>query len=241
MNNRKLFSIQTLLWLALVLALVGSLRHVAWGFASLEGGDMIMGYVQAIAIDVGLLALALAIQTRKRQRRATRALWAGVALFSFVSTYANLLHGLAHQADIGLSGYEWLVSLRPILLSGVLPALVLYLSEIVGDDVNYAVKQAKKEERKQERERQKDASTVKVSSSVDTLATARATRKAQAEQAVSALVAFYSDNPLATQTQAGAAVGRSRQWVSSQLTRLEREGVISRNGNGVEVADDRAT
>ena len=73
-------------------------------------------------------------------------------------------------------------------------------------------------------------------SGADTLATARATRKAQAEQAVSALLAFYADNPEATQVQAGASVGRSRQWVSLQLTRLERAGVIVRNGTGVEVA-----
>ena len=102
---KKLFSIQSLLWLALVLALVGSLRHVAWGFASLESGDLAAGYVQAIAVDLGSLALALGIQQRKRQKRATWVLWAGVAMFSAVSTYANLLHGLTHQADIGLTGW----------------------------------------------------------------------------------------------------------------------------------------
>jgi hypothetical protein len=231
---KRAFSIQGLMWLALVLALVGSLRHVAWGFASLENGDIVAGYVQAVAIDIGLLALALGIQQRKRQRRSTLVLWAGVAVFSGVSSYANLLHGLTHQTPLGLSGYKWLVALRPVLLSGVLPLLVLYLAEVTGNDVNYDVKQA---ERQAKKEARKSARTTVLASSGDSLEHARASRKAQAEHATSALLAFYGANPDATQAQAGASVGRSRQWVSSQLAELEREGVISRNGHGIEVAE----
>jgi hypothetical protein len=96
-----------------------------------------VGYIQAVAVDIGLLALALGIQARKRQKRGTRVLWAGVILFTVVSTYANLLHGLFFQSDMALEGWAWLVSLRPLVLSGVLPLPVLYLSEIVGVDVNH--------------------------------------------------------------------------------------------------------
>ena len=76
----RLWSVQSLLWLALVLALVGSLRHVAWGFSTLERGDLLAGYVQAVAVDLGMLALALGIQSRKRQARGIRSLWVGVVL-----------------------------------------------------------------------------------------------------------------------------------------------------------------
>lgn len=221
---RRILTIQALLWLALILALVGSLRHVAWGFAGLEGGEMLTGYVQAVAVDVGLLALALGIQARKRQRRGTVSLWVGVMMFSAVSTYANLLHGLAHQTDIGLGAdLAWLVSLRPLLLSGVLPALVIYLSEIAGADVNHAVKLADKEVRRQERERAREQEK------------AQRARVTHASQAAGALVEFYTDNPHATQATAGEHVGKSRQWVSAQLARLEEQGVVARNGRGVEV------
>lgn len=55
-----------------------------------------------------------------------------------------------------------------------------------------------------------------------------------------ALLRYYHDNPDATQRQAGDAVGRSRQWVSRELTRLEESGQIERgNGNGVVIVQDR--
>lgn len=148
MKRKSIITIQSVLWLALVLALVGSLRHVAWGFSTLEQGDIIAGYIQAVAVDLGLFALALGIQSRRRQNRGVRMLWAGVLLFSAVSTYANLLHGLHFQTDLGLVGWGWLVSIRPVILSGVLPLLVVYLAEVAGDDVNHAAKVAEREARK---------------------------------------------------------------------------------------------
>ena len=236
---KRLFSVQSLLWAALALALVGSLRHVAWGFSTLERGDLIAGYVQAVAVDLGMLGLALGIQARKRQARPVRGLWAGVILFSAVSTYANLLHGLCFQTDLGLDGLGWLVAARPVILSGVLPLLVVYLSEIAGDDVNYTAKIAEREARKVARPASDtakvDASTVISAQAADTLAQARETRKAQAEQAVSKLLTFYADNPLATQEQAAQVVARSRQWVSMTLADLESAGKIHRNGSGVEL------
>jgi MFS family permease len=240
--TKKLNPTTAILWLALLLALVGSLRHVAWGFATLERGDAIAGYVQAIAVDIGLFAIALGIQQRRRQRRSTLVLWVGALGFAAISTYANLLHGLAWQTDIGLPEWRWLVALRPFLLSGVLPILVLYLTEIAGDDANYAMREAEKETRRLERERQPatqagqpNASTANPASPPDTLALARDTRAALAEQATGNLLAFYASHPHATQTQAGAAVGRSRQWVSAQLAYLEQTGAIERNGDGVQV------
>jgi len=167
-TNLKLFSI--FLWLALIVALAGSLQHVAWAFATLEQNNLILGYVQAIAIDIGLTGLAFGIQQRKRDNRATSILWLGVIGFSAISTYANLMHGLVYRSDIGLHDWSWLAQAdvnvsvnltnifkwsslaldvaRPIFLSGVLPVLVTYLIEIVGSDVVY---QIEREERKEDK------------------------------------------------------------------------------------------
>lgn len=69
----------------------------------------------------------------------------------------------------------------------------------------------------------------------DTLARANVARQAHADSVLDNLLTFYADNPRATQSEAAAAVSRSRQWVSSKLAELETEGAIKRNGNGVEV------
>lgn len=136
----KLWNLNNLLYLALILALLSSLGHVAFAFSTVNGGNWPEAYVSAIAIDVGLLALAAGINQRKTQRRGTWPLWLGVTFFSLISVYANWLAGLAHVKDIAGHTDAWLVSLRPILLSAVLPVLVIYLSEIVSS--NYQVDQA---------------------------------------------------------------------------------------------------
>lgn len=128
---KKLLQENSLLWLALALALFGSLTHVAWAFSTLESGSLTLGYVQALAVDVGLFAIAVGIQRNRRGGLKTRGLWGGVLFFAFISTYANLLHGLVFSSDLPLEGDAlWLAGFRPILLSAVLPILVVYLAEV---------------------------------------------------------------------------------------------------------------
>jgi hypothetical protein len=153
----KLFNVQNLLYVALILALVSSLGHVAFAFATTNGNNYIEAYLSAIAVDVGLLALAAGINRRKAQRRNTWLLWAGVLMFSAISVYANWLAGLVHvlqlNADVAGLG-AWLVSLRPILLSSVLPVLVIYLSEIVSDNHEYEQAQEAKAQRRMQKAQQ---------------------------------------------------------------------------------------
>jgi hypothetical protein len=230
--TKKLFSVQSLLWLALVLALVGSLRHVAWGFSTLEQGDLIAGYVQAVAVDIGLFALAIGIQQRRRESRGTLNLWFGVVLFSGVSTYANLLHGLVFQSDIGLATWAWLVAMRPFILSAVLPLLVVYLSEVAASDYQHGVKVAEKEQRKRERE---SFGTTGFQATPEAAERARAARLEGKENAKAALVDYLADNPNTTLSRAGQHIGRSKTTVSNYLDELEAAGVVERNGQGVKV------
>lgn len=118
---------QVLLWAALVLALIGTLKHTAWAFATLENGDMLSGIIQAAALDVGMVALALGIQSRKRAGERTRWLWSGAGVFCAISVYANFLHGYAHQSALNAPWADW----RPGLLAAVLPLMLFYLVEIV--------------------------------------------------------------------------------------------------------------
>jgi hypothetical protein len=236
---KKIFGIQALLWLALVLALVGSLRHVAWGFSTLESGDLVAGYVQAVAVDLGLFALAIGIQQRRRQRRGTGVLWIGVLLFAGLSTYANLLHGVMFKSDIDLSRWtsnvtimSWLDFLRPVLLSGVLPLLVVYLSEIAGSDASYQLDLDAKQRKRHAKSEGLDMFPYPVEQA-QALATEHA-RRSKA-QALDTMLTLYADNPNATMTEIGAAIGRSRSTVSTYLTELEQGGRVRRNGDGVQV------
>ncbi|MFA6134418.1 MAG: hypothetical protein WC869_10440 [Phycisphaerae bacterium] len=144
---RRLTWTQRAVWLALVLALAGSLRHVAWSFASIEHGNLIAGYIQAAGVDLGLLALALGIQERRRMRLDARPLWAGVALFSVISIYANFVFGWVHADAVDAP----LSAARPVVLSAVLPVLVLFLSEIAGQDAQRAIAASERDARKAER------------------------------------------------------------------------------------------
>jgi hypothetical protein len=225
------------LWSALILALVGSLRHVAWAFATLEGGDLLWGYVQAGAVDVGLVALAYAVHQRRRERRPTWTLWAGVLLFSAISAYANLLHGLRFASDMGLSAWA---QARPFLLSGVLPVLVVYLSEIVSADVQHAVRVAEKERRAAERRARREVSVAEgsgqfpypVEQARALLAEQRARSKAEA---LDALLDILAERPDVRVTDLARLVGRSRSTVYTYVDELEAQGRLRRNGDGLEV------
>lgn len=59
--RRPLSWIAALCWPALVLALAGSVSNLAWAFASVQDGNLVLGYIQAGAVDLGLIALAVGI------------------------------------------------------------------------------------------------------------------------------------------------------------------------------------
>jgi len=145
-------TLQNFLQFALIFVLVGSLRHVAWGFSTLETagqscqvafirvGDcgLFWGYFQALAIDLVLVVLSLAIVDRKKRGQSTRWYWAGVIGFVIVSIYANLLYGLVFSQTVPASA-DWPVLSRlmvygkPFVLSGVLPIMLVYISHVISE------------------------------------------------------------------------------------------------------------
>ena len=233
---KRLNLAQGVLWLALLLALVGSLRHVAWAFATLEGGDLIAGYVQAVAVDIGLFSLAYGIQQRRREHRSTLVLWAGVLLFSLISTYANLLHGLHFASDLGLS--TWGLA-RPFLLSGVLPVLVVYLSEIVSSDVQHAAQQAERERKRASRQVSVSEQTDSFPMPVEQARAIGAEQKAQSKaEVLDAMLDIWRGQPDIGVSEVAKQVGRSRTTVYEYRSELEQAGRIRQDGKGVEVLPD---
>lgn len=146
--HKRILNTQALLWLALILALAGSLKHLAAVFASVDGNHL-MGWVQAAAVDAGLFALAYGIKQRKVAKRSVKPLWLGVILFSGISIYGNLAYGLLATTD---NLPLWIMASRPYVLAASLPVLVLYLAELLSDDRQHAVKLAEREAKRAARQ-----------------------------------------------------------------------------------------
>lgn len=128
----------TFLRFALIFVLIGSLRHVAWSYSTLENSgvwSLAWGYWQAVAIDLVVVSLAYGIEQRKKNSLPTGWYWVGIVGFVLVSTYANLLYGLVFSVDVQQSRdwprlSLWMVYLKPFVLSGVLPIMLVYISHI---------------------------------------------------------------------------------------------------------------
>jgi len=224
----KLFDVQNLLWLALVLALVGSLKHLAAIFATVDGNTA-MGWVQAVAIDAGLFALAYSIRVRKTARRSIKQLWFGVGLFSLISIYGNYAYGLLATAG-QLPG--WIVASKPVILAASLPILVLFLSELLSDDRQHAQAEAEREAKRVARAEQKEYGGP---SDLTLLDQANETRARDKEAAQARLLAFLKENPEATTRQAGRHIDRAKSTVGLYLSELQGDGRLHKNGNGWEV------
>jgi len=229
---RKQSAVQWLLWTALILALLGSLRHVAHTFTSIDN-NVAWGWVQAVAVDAGLFALALGITQRRRLRRSTRWLWVGVGLFSGISIYANLYYGLTFTLN---TLPPWMVNTRPYVLAATLPILVLYLAEIVGSDVSYIVKKVEREQRRTEQATQ-------VTEQPASIERARAVHaemvSSEQDQRRRQVVDILVGAPDIGATELSRQLGVSRTTVYNDLEALTEEGTISKNGQGYRVHERR--
>jgi len=230
-NLTKNLNINIFLWLALTLALMGSLKHLAHIFASLDG-DHLLGWLQAIAIDTGLFALAYNIKIRKNANRNTLRLWLGITLFSLISIYANYAYGL--QAITGQLP-TWITTSKPIILAATLPILVLYLSELLSEDHQYLTQQAQKQAQKQAKLEQKQTTQPPITAYLEQAHQARRDKKRTAKQQ---LLNIIQNNPNITHTQAGQLIGRSKSTVSLYLSELEQDGHITKNGDGWEITEN---
>ena len=210
----KIFNVQSLLWLALALALAGSLKHLAAIFASVDG-NIFMGWLQAIAIDAGLFALAYSLRQRKAAKRSVKPLWFGVCLFSAISIYGNLAYGLlATDGNLPL----WIAATRPYILAGSLPVLVLFLSELLSDDRQHANEVAAKEAKQAAK---KDGNTAYLPLN---LASVNAEKMAEKEAKKAQLAGILATNPDVTNTELATLLDVSRATIRNYKSELAANG-----------------
>lgn len=210
----KILDIQNLLWLALFLALAGSLKHLASIFATIDGNHL-LGWLQAIAIDVGLFALAYSIRVRKAAGRNIKPVWAGVIVFTAISVYGNLAYGLfATTGNLPV----WIVASRPAILAASLPILVLFLSELLSEDDQFR------------KSKQVAISTAKKRKSTTGNSGKKTYTKAAKKKK---LTTIYQENPSATVTELATELDVSRATIRNYASELGLElATNGKNGNG---------
>ncbi len=116
-----------LLWAALLATLAGTLYNTTWAFSTVNAGNMTFGFVQAVAADLGLVALAATLAERRARTERVTWLWVAVGGFVAVSTYASYLHSYAQATPLDAP----LSALRPALLGAFLPLMLFALVEVV--------------------------------------------------------------------------------------------------------------
>lgn len=219
MMKAKILNVESLLWLSLILALAGSLKHLANVFASVDD-NAVMGWVQAVAIDAGLFALAYSIRVRKVARRSTIPLWGGVILFTGISVYGNLSYGLL-AVDGNLPG--WIVASKPYVLAASLPVLVLFLSELLSDDRQHANEVAEKEAKKVAKN---SGNTFVATTKDNPLASVNAEKVAEKETKKVQLASLLATNPKTPNTELATLLNVSRATIRNYKAEL------ATNGNG---------
>lgn len=122
----------TLLFILLyVLVTAATLRHSAAGFASLEDGSMVWGYLSALAVDAGM-----ALSATSLRKRLSWWPFIGLLVSAAASTFTQLLYAIAHAAVMPVStGALWLgptaqavADARVVILPLLLPLLSVVYS-----------------------------------------------------------------------------------------------------------------
>lgn len=160
------------------------------------------------------------------------------------------LGGVYVVATLGLVVFLEVWPLLATYAPALFPALAvvgaLNLAMISRQEQREAVVEIEKAERKAQRQtphRETSASpsiALSKTAILDTsLDVARRNRKIKRDARLDALVAFYASNPKAGPTEAGRAIGVSRQTVYTYLDEIEAAGRIERNGGQVRVRGGR--
>ena len=222
----RILNVESLLWLSLVLALAGSLKHLAGIFASIDDNTL-MGWLQAIAIDAGLFALAYSIKVRKVARRSVKPLWFGVTVFTGISVYGNLSYGLL-ATDGNLPG--WILASKPYVLAASLPILVLFLSELLSDDRQHASEVAEREAKKVARQTAKEGGNTSVAcDNTGGLATLNAEKMAEKEAKKAQLAGILATDPGKSNTELATILDVSRGTIRNYKAEL---ATLATNSNG---------
>lgn len=206
-----------------------------------------MGIIAGVIVEcLGLAATATALTLREyncnRQRKSDPTAPLALALV-LVGVYFGSITLLTVLLDTAPALAVYAPLAFPILsLSGVtvLALRADHRRRLAGIEAGKAERQADRQAKRQGVRQAVSAQPSSRPSNIPILTAdldrLQAGRKAKRDARLDALLDFYVDNPLAGPTEAGRAVGVSRQTVHTYLDQLEQLGKVARNnGDGVQV------
>lgn len=212
----------------------------------------VIGYVAAFGIEAAVVSLSLRIGELRRSKQSTGFFLFVLVAVVVVSAVANIAEGFTAVQGEQLTS-RTIQQLDPVQAfiglsaTGLVSLIVLALAEILGTDVETAVKQA-------ERERKRLPGSVSVTTetavqtdvpdqpNTDEAASIERARAIKAEkdaisktEAMNTLLNFVDGNPEASLSHIGQHIDRSKTTVANYVRELERDGRLSRNGEGWQV------
>lgn len=211
-----------------------------------------IGYVAAFGIEAAVVSLSLRIGELRRSKQSTGFFLFVLIAVVVVSAVANIAEGFTAVQGEQLTR-ESIQQLDPVQAfiglsaTGLVSLIVLALAEILGTDVETAVKQAERERKRQPvRVSDKEATVVQPeaanpiktadSNSIERARAAKAEKDAVSKtEAMNILLRFVDDNPDASLSVIGQHIDRSKTTVSNYVRELEQDGRLSRNGEGWQV------
>ncbi len=211
----------------------------------------IIGYVAAFGVEAAVVSLSLRIGELRRTKQSTGFFLFVLIAVVVVSAVANIAEGFTAVQDEALT-LATVRTLDPVQAfiglsaTGLVSLIVLALAEILGTDVETAVKQADKE-----RKRPTTSKTTKAETAVSEeepeadegeemngLERARAV-KAEKDaisraEALELLLGFVAEHPDASLSRIGRHISRSKSTVATYVQELQDAGQLRRNGEGWE-------
>jgi hypothetical protein len=182
-----------------------------------NGFDGWRSYLWPLTLDAVMIVSVLTVIRANVVRERAWLPWCMVLGFTIASIAYNILHA------------------SPDLLArsiASLPPLVVFLSlEMLSGQLRSAVRKADKEFRKS----QKEVSTEDKTGFPMAIEQARERRALGKQAAIDTMLDFFADHPNASHSEAASVCNRSRSWVTNAIGDLERNGVIKRDGKGVEI------
>jgi hypothetical protein len=216
----------------------------------------VIGYVAAFGIEAAVVSLSLRIGELRRTKQSTGFFLFVLIAVVVVSAVANIAEGFTavQGAALTLATVRTLDPIQAFIglaATGLVSLIVLALAEILGTDVETAVKLAERKHKQplvanigadqpgihaQSMEPAVIALTTEESVSIERARAVKADKDANSKvAAVNALLMFVNENPEASFADIGRVIGRSKTTASNYVRELERNGRLVRNGNGWQV------
>jgi len=186
-----------------------------------NGFDGWRSFLWPLTLDAVMIVSVLSVIRANVVRDKVWLPWCMVLGFTIASISYNIIHASPNLLARSIAS---------------LPPLVVFLSlEMLSGQIRESVKRADREFKKAQRDEPQQVQTVEKTGFPMAIDQAREQRTLGKQAAVNVMLNFFSDNPNASHSEAAKACDRSRSWVTNTLGDLEQEGLVRRDGQGVEV------